>query len=221
MKHCAIFFVLLSSSFILQAQDQQTSQPAITYKSAPDAEQRKTLLLRDFHPKSMMHTRVHKVERARFPVIDIHNHINDAEGIDEHVPPQKVIEAMDATNVRTVVILTGLWGEKLQRVIDEMVKPYPGRFMVFTQVDWSKINDPNFSQEMVAQLDDSVKRGALGLKQLKDLGLTDRDKSGKLIAIDANRGDHYLERGTGCSSAWLRALGSGPRGRWFESSHPD
>ena len=40
MKYCAIFLVLLSTSFILQAQDQQTSQPAITYKSAPDAEQR-------------------------------------------------------------------------------------------------------------------------------------------------------------------------------------
>ena len=26
---------------------------------------------------------------------------------------------------------------------------------------------------------------------------------------------------TGCSSAWLRALRSGRRGRWFESSHPD
>ena len=26
---------------------------------------------------------------------------------------------------------------------------------------------------------------------------------------------------SGCSSAWIRALGSGPRGHWFESSHPD
>ena len=26
---------------------------------------------------------------------------------------------------------------------------------------------------------------------------------------------------SGCSSAWLRALRSGRRGRWFESSHPD
>ncbi len=194
MKRVAIFFVLFSSSFVLYAQDQQTSQPAITYKSAPDAEQRKTLLLRDFHPQSMMHARVHKVERARFPVIDVHNHINDAEGIDEHVPPQRVIEAMDAANVRTVVILTGRWGEQLQRVIDEMVKPYPGRFMVFTQVDWSKINDPDFSQEMVRQLDDAVRRGARGLKVLKDFGLQVRDKSsGKLVAVDDPRLDPVWE----------------------------
>ena len=43
-----------------------------------------------------------------------------------------------ATNVKTVVILTGMWGDKLQHVIDEMVKPYPGRFIVFTQIDWQQ-----------------------------------------------------------------------------------
>jgi hypothetical protein len=76
--------------------------------------------------------------------------VNDAWGIEARMPPQRVIEVMDNTNVKTVVILTGMWGEKLQKVIDEMVKPHPGRFLVFTQIDWSKIDDPNFSQELVA-----------------------------------------------------------------------
>jgi hypothetical protein len=40
---------------------------------------------------------------------------------------------MDNTNVKTVVILTGMWGEKLQRVVEGMVKPYRARFMVFSQ----------------------------------------------------------------------------------------
>ena len=114
----------------------QTNPPAdagkIGYKSAAGAEQKKTLLLRDFHPVSMLHVPAHEVTRAKFYVIDVHNHINDAAGIDEHMPPAQVVEAMDHTNVKTVVILTGMWGDKLQHVIDEMVKPYPGRFMVFT-----------------------------------------------------------------------------------------
>ena len=111
----------------------QTAGPAanaassqIGYKSASDAEQKKTLLLRDFHPASMLHVPAHPVNRARFYVIDVHNHTNDALGIDDHMPPQRVIEIMDQTNVKTVVILTGMWGEKLQHVMDEMVKPYPG-----------------------------------------------------------------------------------------------
>jgi hypothetical protein len=143
------------------AQDTRPSppqSPEIGYKSAADADQKKTLLLKDFNPTSMLHAAAHKVERAKYYVIDVHNHVNDAQGIDDPMPLRRVIEVMDNTNVKTVVILTGMWGEKLQRVLDTMVKPYPGRFMVFSQIDWSKIDDPNFSQEMVAQLDDAVSR---------------------------------------------------------------
>jgi uncharacterized protein len=166
-----------------------SAPPQIGYKSASDAEQKKTLLLRDYHPTSMLHAPAHSVPRAKFYVIDVHNHTNDALGIDEHMPPQRVIEIMNQTNVKTVVILTGLWGEKLQHVMDEMVKPYPGRFIVFTMMDWSKIDDPDFGQEMVRQLDDAVARGARGLKLLKDWGLGVHDSAGKLVAVDDPRMD--------------------------------
>ena len=172
---------------------QSQSKPEVGYHAAADAEQKKTLLLRDFHPVSMLHAPAHNVDKAKYYVIDVHNHVNDAQGIDEHMPPERVIQIMDNTNVKTVVILTGMWGDKLQHVVDEMVKPHPGRFIVFSQIDFSKIDDPNFSQEMVTQLDDSVRRGSRGLKQLKDLGLVDRDKSGKLIAIDDPRLDPIWE----------------------------
>jgi predicted TIM-barrel fold metal-dependent hydrolase len=175
------------------ARSQAQADKQIGYQAAADAEQKKTLLLKDFHPIPMLHAPAHKVDRAKYYVIDVHNHVNDAMGIDEHMPPERAIQIMDRTNVRTVVILTGMWGDKLQHVIDEMVKPYQGRFIVFEQIDFSKIDDPNFSQEMVQQLDDSVKRGARGLKQLKDLGLTDKDKSGKLIAVDDPRLDPIWE----------------------------
>ena len=187
MPRTLVVAALLSASMLL-AQDQNQGQ--ISYKSAPNAKERETLLLRDFHPKSMLHARVSPIERAKFPVIDVHNHVNDAMGIDEHMPPEKVIQVMNAANVRTVVILTGQWGEKLQKVVDEMVQPYPGRFMVFTQIDYSKIDDP---KGMVADLDDAVRRGARGLKVLKDLGLQDRDKSGKLIPVDDPRLDPVWE----------------------------
>jgi predicted TIM-barrel fold metal-dependent hydrolase len=190
MSRLALFAAFLLST-LLSAQNQPA--PQIGYKSAEDAEQKKTLLLRDFKPTSMLHVPAHTVDRAKFYVMDVHNHINDAQGIDEPMPPQRVIEIMDKTNVKTIVILTGMWGQKLQHVIDTMVKPYPGRFMVFTQIDWSKIDDPNFSQEMVAQLDDGVARGARGLKLLKDLGLGVRDKTGQLIKVDDPRLDPVWE----------------------------
>ncbi len=166
----------------------------IKYSQDPNAEKRMTLLLKDFKPHSMAHLAAHEVPRARFAAIDIHNHVNDPGGIHgEAVPPADVIKLMDRTNVKKIVILTGMWGDKLQGVLDKMVKPYPDRFVVFTQIDWSKINDLEFSAEMVKQLDDAVRRGARGLKVLKDLGLGVHDKSGKLIAIDDPRLDPIWE----------------------------
>src|SRR5580704_7207545 len=142
-----VCFLLLSASVWSAAQNasqqQNQSQGQIGYKSAAGAEQKKTLLLKDFQPVPMLHAPVHNIDRAKYYVIDVHNHVNDALGIDEHMPPERVIEIMNKTNVKTVVILTGMSGDKLQRLIDEMVKPYPGRVMVFSQIDWSKIDDPN------------------------------------------------------------------------------
>jgi len=165
----------------------------IGYQADPDAAKKETLLLRDFHPQSMLHAKATPLLRAKFPVFDVHQHLNDARGIGTRMSPADAVALMDQLNIRSVVILTGGWGNDLQKIVDTMVKPYPGRFYVFTQVDWSKIDDPNFGQLMVEQLDDSVRRGARGLKILKELGLGVRDKSGTLITIDDRRLDPVWE----------------------------
>jgi uncharacterized protein len=185
--------IALSSAAVLMIGATARAQE-IKYAQDPNADKQMTLLLKDWAPKAMVHVPQHEVPQAKFYVIDVHNHVNDAGGIHgEAVPAADVVKAMDATNVRKIVILTGMWGEKLQGVLDKMVKPYPDRFIVFAQMDWSRIDDPNFSQEMVAQLDDAVKRGARGLKILKDWGLGVRDKSGKLVRIDDPRMDPVWE----------------------------
>ena len=158
------------------------------------AAQGMTLLLKDYDPKSMLHASVHETPRAKFPVIDVHNHVNDPWG--DHakdIPPAEVVRRMDRANIQKIVILTGMWGDRLQGLIDKMVKPYPDRFLVFTQIDWNRIDDPNFSAEMVAQLDDAVRRGARGLKVLKNLGLGIRDKTGQFLAVDDPRLDPIWE----------------------------
>ena len=184
------FFITFLCLYMASARVFAHAQAAqIGYQPAPDAESRKTILLKDFHPLPMLHVPVHPVTRAKFSVIDVHTHTNDAVGIGDRVDPAQLVAMMDRDNIKTIVILTGLWGDKLQTVLDRMAKPYPGRFLVFTQLDWSKIDDPDFSELMVKQIDDSVRRGARGLKILKELGLGVRDKSGKLVMIDDVRLD--------------------------------
>ena len=76
------------------------------------------LALGDFQPRSMLHLPTHQVLHARFPVVDFHSHANARllEGRNV-IPPDQLIQDMDATNVRTLVILTGRWGQPLQRIV--------------------------------------------------------------------------------------------------------
>ncbi len=185
-KHTQITVLSLT---LLAATLGSAQQSPIGYKPAADADSKKTILLKDFHPEPALHAASHQVKRAKFPVIDVHTHTNDARGIGDRVDPKEMVARMDRLNVKTAVILSGGWGDDLQKIMDTMVKPYPGRFMVMTLIDWSKIDDPNFSQLMVRQLDDSVAQGARGLKIFKELGLGVRDASGKLIPVDDPRLD--------------------------------
>jgi len=182
-KHTLLSLTLLAAAL------GSAQQTPIGYKPAADADSKKTILLKDFHPEPALHAASHQVKRAKFPVIDVHTHTNDARGIGDRVDPKEMVARMDRLNVKTAVILSGGWGDDLQKIVDTMVKPYPGRFMVMTLIDWSKIDDPNFSQLMVRQLDDSVAQGARGLKIFKELGLGVRDASGKLIPVDDPRLD--------------------------------
>src|SRR5215469_7372739 len=97
---CALVLFVLFVSIVSIAQTPDSSQ--IGYKSAPDADEKKTLLLKDFKPESMLHVPTHAVGRAKFYVIDVHNHTNDAQRIDDHMEPSRVVQIMDRTNVRTV-----------------------------------------------------------------------------------------------------------------------
>ena len=172
------------------AREQESSGPPAGPSPAASAERaRSDLLLRDFKPRSMLKVPAHEVERAAFPAVDVHNHVNDARGNDPPVPVDELLARMDRLNLKRIVILTGGWSEALQRVVDRMVKPHPDRFTVFTQPDWSRIDEPRFGEAMAAQVRDSFARGARGLKILKNLGLVVRDRSGRLVAVDDPRLD--------------------------------
>ena len=79
------------------------------------------LALEDFQPRSMLHVPETKVERSRFPVIDVHTHLTmgaqhkNGVTIGEEVrfltTPEEVLPIMDRKNIRTMVDLTGNHGK--------------------------------------------------------------------------------------------------------------
>lgn len=158
------------------------------------------LLLKDFKPKPALVTEEHIPTRARFPVVDFHNHLGYWEYGVQGAPPgwtvpdvAKTIELMDEMNIRCVVNLDGGWGDQLRRNLERYKYPYPDRFCVFAWVNWQEVDSPDFGERWARQLEQAVRDGAQGLKVFKDLGLVYRDRSGRLIPVDDPRLDDIWE----------------------------
>jgi len=138
------------------------------------------LKLSDFAPRSMLHVPVTTVERARFPVIDYHNHL-DAQD------PAAVLRIMDACNIERVVNIT-------MRPLDDAIATHrrfkalaPERFETYAWFDWSDLYSTGFWQRSIELLERYADEGFIGIKIWKDLGLTLTDIDGEILRVDDAR----------------------------------
>jgi predicted TIM-barrel fold metal-dependent hydrolase len=141
----------------------------------------------------MLVTKATLVPRAKFPVIDAHNHLG---GGRERLTPQRVahyLEVMDATGVQTVVNLDGGWDERLAETLAALDNAHPGRFLTFALINFAGIDQPGWTERELKRLESGFKAGAKGLKIHKSLGLGVRDGSGRLVAVDDPRIDRLWE----------------------------
>jgi predicted TIM-barrel fold metal-dependent hydrolase len=152
------------------------------------------LLLTDFQPRSMLHVTETKVEKARFPVVDVHTHLTFSRGGTPTrylATPDELLAVMDPRGLRTMVNLTGGTGDSLAETIKRYDRAHPGRFATFTEPSWGRASEPGYAAWQAEELARAKKAGARGLKVLKTLGLYLRDggPSGTLVAIDDPRFD--------------------------------
>ena len=142
----------------------------------------------------MLHVRETKVPRARYPVIDWHTHITGGgtpgKKIRFGLTPETCLEVMDRKNIRTMIDLTGGYGDALRDAILRLQKPHPERFLVFTEPAYDRASDPGYAKLQGDLIADAHNAGARGLKVLKRLGLVLRETgTGPLIRIDDKRFD--------------------------------
>ena len=143
------------------------------------------LPLHEWRPVSNAVTPATEVPRAKYPAIDIHTHVSRAQDPEQVA---RVVKLMDAANVRTVVHVTGGFGEQLTKTMASLGANRE-RFIVCTTPDWGSINAPDFTQRAVKNLEDAKRAGARCLKVTKVLGLYLKDTSGKFIAVNDPRMD--------------------------------
>ena len=163
------------------------------------------LALDDYQPASMLRVAETKVERPRFPVIDIHSHLSwsgragpgaeDAQAVTVLAPAAEVLSVMDRKGVRLMVNLTGGRGTGLDQMLREFQQAHPGRFLMFTEPWWSRAHEATYPQFQASEIERAARAGARGLKVLKTLGLYLRDggPTGRLVKIDDPRFDPMWE----------------------------
>ncbi|NWF83513.1 MAG: amidohydrolase family protein [Bryobacteraceae bacterium] len=152
-----------------------------------------TLALSDFQPKSMLVVPEHKVPRARYPVIDVHTHVGGAlrQTAGAGLSVQQIVSWMDELNIRTMINLTGGFGEALARNVAGLAAKHPGRFLNCTEPAFQRIREPGYAQWQADELGRAKQAGAVGLKILKNLGLVVREegRQGPLVKVDDARFD--------------------------------
>lgn len=132
----------------------------------------------------------HKVAKAKFPFIDVHNHqwSMATQNLDE------LVSDMDKLNMKVMVNLSGRGGSELKKMMDNVNGHYPKRFIVFTNINFDGVGKDGWTDKAVKQLEEDVKNGANGLKIFKNLGFSVKDKDGNRVAVDDARLDAIWQK---------------------------
>ncbi|WP_339875263.1 amidohydrolase family protein [uncultured Algoriphagus sp.] len=143
----------------------------------------------EYNPPSTLKVPEHPVQKAKYPFVDIHSHQG---GINEERIDQLIGE-MDELNMGVLVNLSGRGfgrgdSNSQQDYIKSMLKEFnthsPGRFMVFTNLNFAGFGDENWTRIAVKELEEDVAAGASGLKIYKSLGLNVNDVSGNRVPVN-------------------------------------
>jgi len=145
-------------------------------------------LLKDYDPKPALVTKVTGTPRPKFPATDIHCHWTLQQD------PKLLLAAMDETGVRAAINLSGGTGSSLDHMLKRFHDAAPDRLLIFANLDFKQIDDPQFASKMCDDLEHAHSAGVSGLKIFKDLGLTLHEKSGKLVPIDDARLDPIWDK---------------------------
>ncbi len=138
-----------------------------------------------YEPRSTLKVPGGPVTRAKFPFVDAHAHLrgSDPARIDQ------MVKEMDEMNMAVFVNLSGGSGEGLKANIAVTKGRYPGRFVVFANVNLSGLDQPGWGKAAAAQLEADVAAGAQGLKIYKNLGMFLTDSTGQRVPSDDPRID--------------------------------
>lgn len=136
-----------------------------------------------YRPRAMARVKQTQVQRARYPVVDAHNHFTDS------IDVEQTIGVMDSCNVQVYVDLSGWSGDRLKRRLELLKGKHADRFAVFYVPEFQRVGEPGFGEREARAIEQAARDGVQGIKVFKSLGLSVRDETGGLLRIDDRRLD--------------------------------
>jgi uncharacterized protein len=149
-----------------------------------------TMTIEEYDPKSTLVVPGHPITRAKFPIIDVHNHQRGDMAKDRL---DKLVKDMDGINLQVMVNLSGGFGDTLTKNVQNMKGQYPKRFVVFANIDFKGLDEPGYAQRAAAQFEADLQHGAQGLKIFKNFGMDLKDSKGERIHVDDPRFDQIFQ----------------------------
>ena len=101
------------------------------------AQQTNKMDFEKYDPVSNLVVPEHKLTKAKFPFIDVHNHQWDMGNQDL----KTLVTDMDKLNMVVMVNLSGGNGAGLKKMEDNVKKNYPKRFIVFANINFAGIGE--------------------------------------------------------------------------------
>jgi len=133
-----------------------------------------TVLLRDYQPDSSLVVEAHHPAKPTFPAIDMHAHplgmSPQGGSLQGSEQVANWVRMMDETGVESTVVLTGMTGERFDKMVELYLKPYPKRFIMFCGIDATNIDAPDYPERAARELERCHRMGARGVGELADKG---------------------------------------------------
>ncbi len=160
----AAWFPAVAKPSPIPAQDAKLAH-AGEASAAKELRSAETILLKDYRPKSIYKIPVTEIDKAKYPIIDMHSHpfAKTALEIEEWV------KTMDEVGVQKTVILTMTTGAEFDDVYRKYSR-YPERFEMWCGLDLSGYNKPGFGPAAVKELERCRQAGARGVGEIHDKG---------------------------------------------------
>lgn len=168
----------------------------IVFLAAPNfhlfAQNANNLLLKHYRPVSIYKTPTANIQRASFPVIDMHSHdyVETKNDVDD------LVKLMDKMNVKKTMILTYSTGKGFDSAVEKYSK-YPDRFELWCGFDYTGYETPGWQKHAVDELERCYKKGAKGVGELGDKGegeIYSKPTPGKGLHIDDPQMKPLLEK---------------------------